>query len=155
MKWGRRKAKQYENAAKTSRESAKEWQEIGKYKASKAKSQAKADKIMNKYNKKATSDRRNAKEADRALKMEQKKNKFREARGNAYKARSKGAKLATNILGGPYANRTYNSVIAAGGSKTGARVVTGLTTIGGPLAHIAVSALYTEQAGSGGTARRY
>lgn len=151
MKWGRRKARGYEAGAKRARESAKEWREIGQHKAQKAmakgaKGQAKAQKILSKYNAKAEADIADAKSRERLLKAEQKKNKFREARGNAYKIRSIGAKLATNIWAGPFANRTYNSVIAAGGTKTGARVVTTLTAFGSPLAHLAVSALYTENA---------
>lgn len=61
-------------------------------------------------------------------------------------ARSKGAALATNLLGGFFANRTYNSVIAAGGSKWAARGATFAAGIlGGPfgLQHIVISEAIT------------
>ena len=151
MRWGKRKARIYESKATNSRLSAKEWNEIGQHKYKKLTSAGKiekANKVKAKYDEYAKKDRSDAKQYSQKLKTEQAKNKFRESRGNAYKSRSKGAKLATNLLAGPFANRTYNSVIAAGGTKNGARIVTALVGVGGPLAHLAVSALYTEAAGS-------
>lgn len=52
MKWGVRKAQKYENKARISRESAKEWLEIGKYKADRLRSKgkdARASKAEAKY----------------------------------------------------------------------------------------------------------
>lgn len=74
------------------------------------------------------------------------KKEFRDRRKEVSKSRTAGAKLATNLLAGPFANRTYNSVIAAGGSKAGAIGVTAATSILGPVGHIAVSAIYTNNA---------
>lgn len=75
------------------------------------------------------------------------KKDFRARRKEVSKSRTAGAKLATNILAGPFANRTYNSVIAAGGSKVGALGFTAATAvIGGPIGHIVVSAVLTNNA---------
>lgn len=162
MKWGRRKARIYTNKIRTAKESAKEWNEIGKRKSAKALSKGKtekASKIEAKYKNYAKKDRADAKRYSQKLAEENRRNKFREARGDVYKTRSKGAKFATNLLGGAYANRTYNSVIAAGGSKAGARAITAATTIlGGPVspaAHLAVSSYYTHQAGKKKTHKQY
>ena len=159
MKWGRRKARIYTEKIGTAKKSAKEWDEIGKYKTSKALSRGdvkKASKIEAKYKKYAKQDRIDAKKYSEKLTEEKRRNKFRKARGDLYKTRSKGAKFATNMLGGAFANRTYNSVIAAGGSKSGARAVTAATAIlGGPAAHLAVSSHYTRKAGRKETAKQY
>lgn len=159
MKWGQRKARFYSSNAKKSRESAKEWKEIGDYKSKKLRSKGrikKANRVAAKYDRRVKSDLRDAKIYEHNLKKEQSKNKFREARGNVYKTRSRGAKVATNIISGPFANRTYNSVIAAGGTKTGARIVTALTgAAGGPLGHLVVSSLYTKEAGRNATIKGY
>ena len=163
MKWGRRKARIYTNKIRTAKESAKEWNEIGKRKSAKALSKGKTDKaskIEAKYKDYAKKDREDAKRYSQKLAEENRRNKFRKARGDAYKTRSRGAKFATNVLGGTFANRTYNSVIAAGGSKAGARAITAATAIlGGPVAapaaHLAVSSYYTRQAGKKKTAKQY
>ena len=158
MRWGKRKAKYYQDKANEARESAKEWKEMGKYRAQKLVSKGKnekAKKVRSKYNERARDDISDAREYDKKLKVEQTKNKFRQARGDLYKTRSTGAKLATNILGGAFANRTYNSVIAAGGTKAGARIATALASVGGPLGHIAVSAVFTNAAAKNDTIKRY
>lgn len=73
---------------------------------------------------------------------------FRSARKEVGKSRSTGLKLVTNLLAGPFANRTYNSVIAAGGKESGAIAMTAATALlGGPIGHLAVSAIYTHKAG--------
>lgn len=57
--------------------------------------------------------------------------------------RTMGSKIAMNIWAGPFANRTYNSVRASGGSKGSAFAITTATAIlGGPIGHIAVAELY-------------
>lgn len=67
---------------------------------------------------------------------------FKQKRSDISNSRTMGSKLATNMLAGPYANRTYNSVIAAGHSKTRARAETAATTIlGGPVGHVMMSAV--------------
>lgn len=157
MKWGHRKAQQYTNKAKNARASAKEWDEIGRHKAAKAQAKgnkAKADKILSKYSQKAKQDRADAKNYEAKAKTKERESKFQGKQAEVKSSRSTGAKLATNVLAGPFANRTYNSVIAAGGTKTGARVVTGLTALGGPLAHVVVSHLYTKSYGEKKTIRR-
>ena len=159
MKWGVHKAqkagtayqssgtKKYIKKAKTARESAKEWNEIGRAKAAKYEAKGKIDKankIKSKYDFNAKTDRYAAKRFEEKAARCRQKDKFREKRVNASDSRSKGAKAATFLLAGPMANKTYASVIAAGGTKTGARVVTALASAGGPLGHVAVSALYTK-----------
>lgn len=158
MKWGHRKAQRFETKAGRARESAKEWQEIGRHKASKYEAKGntkKADKIKMKYDLKAAQDRADAKSYERRAKAKTAEAKFQQNQAKAGAARSRGAKLATNILAGPFANRTYNSVIAAGGTKTGARVVTGLVSMGGPAAHIVAGYAYTKMAGEKKTAKNY
>ena len=163
MKWGRRKARIYTKKIRTAKESAKKWNEIRKRKSAKALSKGKtekASKIEAKYKDYAKKDRADAKMYSQKLNEENRRNKFRKARGDVYKTRSRGAKFATNVLGGTFANRTYNSVIAAGGSKAGARAITAATAIlGGPVAapaaHLAVSSYYTRQAGKKKTAKQY
>lgn len=102
---------------------------------------AKANKADKEYRKVAKEYKNSVKKGEQ---------KFRDARSNVSASRTTGAKLATNILAGPFANRTYNSVIAAGGSRTKAKVVTAVTGIlggAGGIGHLAVSALYTNNAG--------
>ena len=57
-------------------------------------------------------------------------------------SRSTGAKVATFLLAGPFANRTYSAVRAAGGSRAKAMGVTAAATIlGGPLGHLVASGI--------------
>lgn len=96
------------------------------------------------------------KEVESKLAGSQREDKFRATRKDISASRKMGHKLATNILAGPFANRTYNSVIAAGGSRPAAIGVTLATGfIGGAVGHLAVSALYTKTAGDGNTTRNY
>jgi hypothetical protein len=159
MKWGVRRAQKYEKKARIARESAKEWDEIGKAKADKLRSKGKndkADRVLAKYRDNAKTDRSDAKKYEAKAKQENTKNNFRDARRDVSKSRSTGAKIATNILAGPFANRTYNSLKAAGASDASAAVVTGVTTmLGGPVGHIAVSALYTHAAGKNQLRKRF
>lgn len=74
-------------------------------------------------------------------------NKFKEKRNAMMTSRPAGSRIATAILGGPFANRTYNSVRAAGGSKTRAVAETAVTTaLGGPVGHVAISAVIAGDA---------
>lgn len=150
MKWGHRKAQKYASKARTARESAKEWKEIGANKAAKLMAKgktAKADKVAFKYKLKADQDLADAKAYENAAKAKERGAKYQEKQAEAGASRSRGAKLATNLLAGPFANRTYNSVIAAGGSKNAARVITAVTGYtGGALGHLVVSSLYRRGA---------
>ena len=106
----------------------------------------------------ASSKAENKKKAEQYLKnkakQDQKKENFRERRAEISSSRQLGHKLATNILAGPFANRTYNSVLAAGGTRAGAMAVTVVSNaLGGPMGHLAVSALYTNAASKGKTAK--
>lgn len=101
----------------------------------------KANEARDRY--KAAKKKYNAEAADR-------RDEFRDLRSEIGQSRSIGEKLVTNILTGAFANRTYNSVIAAGGSKYEAAGVTAVTgLVGAPLGHLAVSAIYTSKAGRG------
>ena len=155
MKWGKSRAQNYANKANISRESADEWREIGKNKADKYRAKgndAKANKISSKYETNAKKDIGDAKKYDSKKKIEEGKNKFRGKVKNIYEARSTGSKVVTNILAGPFANRTYNSVIAAGGNRAGAAIMTGIAgMLGGPFGHIVISSMYTKGAAKGRT----
>lgn len=84
------------------------------------------------------------------LDASRREDKFRATRKDISASRKTGHKLATNLLAGPFANRTYNSVIAAGGSRVAAAGITiAANLVGGPIGHLAVSALYTKSAGDG------
>lgn len=154
MRWGHRKAQKYEGKARTARESAKEWKEIGANKAAKLMAKGKtekANKVKLKYQMKANQDIADAKSYERRAKEKVRGAEYQKKQAEAGSKRSKGAKLATNLLAGPFANRTYNSVIAAGGSKNAARVMTGVATVlGGPIGHLAVSSLYRRTAEKNG-----
>lgn len=149
IKWGRRKAR-YEAKASEARKSARKLQE-GARNSSGRKSDRKAYKAQNERIKANTYSQK-AKEAGR-------KEKFVNERAQVKKSRSHGAKIATNIFAGPFANRMYDSVIAGGGTKTGARVVTalasGMGVLTGGLSNLAISGLYTRAAAKQKTVKRY
>lgn len=158
MKWGVRKSDKYRAKAKNARESAKEWDEIRENRVAKLRAKGKnkkADIADAKYRSNAKQDLDDAARYDQKAKAYVRKGKFKDARTDVSKSRSRGAKLATNILAGAFANRTYNSVIAAGGTKTAARLTTALASIGGPVGHLAVSALYTRGAGNNKLVKKY
>lgn len=84
------------------------------------------------------------------LDASRREDKFRATRKDISASRQTGHKLATNLIAGPFANRTYNSVLAAGGTRTAAMGVTIATgMIGGSLGHLVVSSMYTKSAGDG------
>lgn len=90
------------------------------------------------------------------LQKSQREDKFRATRKDISASRKTGHKLATNLIAGPFANRTYNSVIAAGGSRAAAAGITiAANLVGGPIGHLAVSALYTKSAGDGNLSRDF
>lgn len=74
-------------------------------------------------------------------------NKFKEKRNDMMTSRSVGSRVATAAMGGPFANRTYNSLRVAGHSKTRAVAETATTAVlGGPVGHIAISAVVAGDA---------
>lgn len=159
MKWGVRRAAKYADKARNARESAKEWKEIGDYKSSKLRAAGKnkkADRVEAKYKEYARQDRADAAKYDEKAAQKNREASFQKKQAEINASRSRGSRLASNIIAGPFANRTYNSVLAAGGTKTGAKVVTYATgVLGGPLGHIAVAHLYTKAAGERKTNKRY
>lgn len=107
-------------------------------------------KKANLYRSAAEFDRIDAADIETSLKKSQREDKFRATRKDISESRKTGHKLALNLIAGPFANRTYNSVIAAGGSRAAAAGVTiASNLVGGPIGHLAVSALYTKSAGDG------
>lgn len=146
-----RKTQKLKSKQSNARESAKEWDEMADYAESRGKT-----KRAEKFRKNADADRRDADYMESDIKASQREDKFRATRKDISASRKTGHKLATNILAGPFANRTYNSVIAAGGSRPAAIGVTLATGfIGGAVGHLAISALYTKTAGDGNTIRDY
>jgi hypothetical protein len=159
MKWGHRKAKKLEAKARLARESAKEWDEISKYQTKKLRAKGKIDKAdarERKYKEFADSDRADARRYEERAAIAKKEDKFREARKDVGAKRSTGSKVATLLLGGPFANKTYNSVIAAGGSKVGAIGTTAVATmLGGPVGNLIASSIITREAATGNTTKKY
>ena len=148
---GSRKTQKLMKKQSIARDSAKEWDEMADHASSKGKA-----KTADKYRKNAEQDRRDADAMNSKIKSSQREDKFRDARKDVGQSRKLGHKIATNILAGPFANRTYNSVIAAGGSRVKALGVTAVTgMLGGPIGHLAVSALYTKSAGDGNTDKKF
>lgn len=122
MKWGHRKAQELKAKALQARRSGDETA------AKKYEEQAKEKLATGK----------------RAEKFDQ---KYQEIRSK----RSFGAKAALLILGGPFANRTYSAVQAAGGSTSKAVATTAVATLlGGPLGHIVASSLIKNTVADGG-----
>lgn len=101
-------------------------------------------------------DRIDAAEYDAPIQKYQREDKFRATRKDISASRQTGHKLATNLIAGPFANRTYNSVLAAGGTRTAAMGVTIATgMIGGSIGHLVVSSMYTKSAGDGTTKNKF
>lgn len=168
MKWGHRKAQPIITSNRTARRKAKLAGDEA-FKKSYAKSKKefsgklggarKAGNIANKARKQAIKDSIAADKAHNKkirTDIKENKDKFRDARADVSASRSTGSKVATFLLAGPFANKTYNSVIAAGGSKAGAIGVTAASTVlGGPLGNLVVSSIYKNQAAKGNTIKRY
>lgn len=151
MKWGERKAQKYERKTVSSRESAAEWKEIGQRKADKLRSKGfnlTANKVQAKYDKRSDLDLRDANIYSNKAAVARRKQNFRVARNNISNSRSRGSKVVTAIMAGPFGNRLYDSALASGESKNSARTVTAMTRIlGGSFGQLYVSALYTNAAG--------
>lgn len=159
MKWGHRKSIQYASKAKATMQKAKELEGIGSNKASKLMAEGKkrkADSIQAKYKSKAQMNREKAERYEQKSVEKQRESNFQGAQAKVSASRNKGAKVATSILAGPFSNRTYNSVIAAGGSRWRARAVTfGTTLLGGPVGHLAVSHLFNKASGKNKLIKRF
>ena len=172
MKWGKRKAQQYNDKAnyinKTAGARVAYKKEAGKlinlrdankltraaHLQSKAKDLASSKKVTLRESNK------NARIAEKKVRNDLKSynKKTREARkvtANEFKikrekisdSRSFGSKAGAFLMSGLFANKTYNSVLAAGGSKNKARAVTFATGwLTGPIGHLAVSSIYKNQA---------
>lgn len=109
----------------------------------KAVTKAKSDYKKAKAEVKARSDNYNSDEG------QAKKQEFKDMRKAFGKSRSTGSKVATFMLGGVFANKTYNSVKVSGGSTVEAIGVTAATTmLGGPIGHLVVSEIYARDAAS-------
>jgi hypothetical protein len=151
MKWGHRKSVKFAAKAKNARAAAKEFDATGRAKANQLLAKGKikkAAKVEAKFRSKGDAERAKATRYDEKSARKQRESDFQGKQAEVGKSRSKGAKLATNLLNGFYANRTYNSVIAAGKTKTMARAATFATgVLGGPLGHIVVSHVMTKHAG--------
>lgn len=149
MRWGHRKAQQYESKARTARESAKEWNEIGKHKAAKLMAKGKtekAERVRQKYKLNAQQDLADAKAYERRAKEKKRGADYQKKQAEVGASRSRGSKLVTNLLAGPFANRTYNSVIAAGGTKNAAIAATAIASTMPVIGHLAVSSMYRRAA---------
>ena len=158
MRWGHRKARpeselrtarsNLKNARKTYNKSYNDAYSysqrhlISQYTNSKRRSES--DARWDKANRDADAYNKASKEYKQV--KSQKKAEFASARKDVSTSRSTGAKLATNLLAGAFANRTYNSVIASGGTKNKARAVTAASSIlAGPVGNVAVAALISRR----------
>ena len=154
MKWGHRKAVSYSNKATTARGAASAWKQKARSATSEraaSKYAKKANSFESKSNSYKSKSQKYTNKVNNIKTTKAKREAFVQKRKSVGKSRSLGAKIATNIIGGPFANRTYNSVIAAGGSKQAARgqaMVMGLLSYGtGGIANLGVSYLYKKGAG--------
>ena len=146
MRWGHRKAQKYSSRAAKDRQLAKQWDDAKTKEVERLRAQGKMKKAARAeadYNKYADAARNSAKNLESKAKLAKEYAKRNEKQADIKAQRTMGAKIATNLWAGPFANRTYNAVRAAGGSKGKAFAVTTATAmLGGPLGHIAVAELY-------------
>lgn len=128
MKWGVRKGRYYKKGVvKANR------------KATKFESQARELK------KQGLSDE--ARTARLAANKQRAKSKHLQKAADINATRSRGTKIVANLFAGPFANRTYNSLVASGKSKAVAAGLTYVTGyLGGPIGHMAVSAIIANDA---------
>ena len=119
MKWGHRKAIKYESKARTARQSAKEWKEIGKYKVQKALEKGKtnkAKKIEAKYDKYAKQDRASAKKYEKKAKNKYYDKATKKTR-TAVEKMSTGKAVGQSLMLGSYGSLVYTSLRQKGVSK--------------------------------------
>lgn len=119
MKWGHRKAIKYESKARTARQSAKEWKEIGKYKVQKALEKGKANKakkIEAKYDKYAKRDRASAKKYEKKAKTKYYDKATKKTR-TAIEKMSTGKAVGQSLMLGSYGSSVYTSLRQKGVSK--------------------------------------
>lgn len=128
MKWGKRKARRYENKAGIARRSAKEWRQIGNNKAAKLQSKGKlekADKVKAKYNKYARDDLAAAKKYESKA-NEKYYNKTTKKTRSRVEKMSTGKAVAQSMLMGSYGALAYNAARARGVSR-GKAAIQGIT----------------------------
>ena len=128
MKWGVRKGRYYKKGV--------------------VKANRKATKFENEARElKKSGDNDAARTARLAADKQRAKSKFLQNAADINATRSTGTKLVANLFAGPFANRTYNSLVAAGHSKAVAAGATYVTAyLGGPLGHILVSSVVANDA---------
>ena len=128
MKWGVRRFNHYSRSAdRNTRRAAKASSEATRLKArGNTEGAARAKQRADQYRAKA---------------------KFKEEVGRVNAFRGTGKKLLTNVLAGPFANRSYQSLIAAGKSRTAAAGITYVSAcLAGPIGPIAVAHFVAEDA---------
>ena len=142
MRCGHRKARKYVTKASTSRRSANEYDEKSKMAAQKGEKDN--ARMFSNYANRARQDaEKYAKKAKEQSAKIQKREDFYKKRIDVNNSRSTGEKIAMNIVAGPFANRTYNSMVANGSTEITAAYATIVTNIlAGPIGHIMVSGLY-------------
>ena len=119
MKWGHRKARRYEHKAQIARESAKEWKEIGAYKADKLAKKGKiekAKKVESKYAKYAKKDRADAKKYEQKAKEKYYDRATKKTR-TAVEKMSTGKAVSQSMVLGSYGSLVYTSARQKGVSK--------------------------------------
>ena len=69
--------------------------------------------------------------------------RFKDKRAEVSASRSRGSKVATVLLAGPFANKSYNAARAAGASKAQAMATTAIgSMLGGPIGNLVVAQIY-------------
>lgn len=137
MKWGVRKAQAHTNKAASLRKRADEYDAKGKTK----KAASLREKAGN-LNKKAAAEKR-------LVDFKKEANKIRDKR-------TVGEKVVTFLIGGVFANQTYNSARAAGASSAGATgaVILG-NILGGPIGQVAITKMYEHGAKKNTLVKKY
>lgn len=128
MKWGVRKGRYYKKYAAKAKRKQYDYESEAK-------------------NLRKRGDTDAARTAQLAANKQKAKAKHLQTAGDINATRSRGTKIVANLLAGPFANRTYNNLVAAGKSKAfaaGATYVTGY--LGGPLGHMLVSSIVANDA---------
>ena len=122
MKWGVRRARKNAEKGKTSRESAKEWDEMARYAKKKGKT-----KKAEKYSRYAAEDRANAKKYEQKSKQIMSKHEQRSSKATVDRVKNKstGKLLVESALMGTYGALKYNQARAKGATK-GKAIINGL-----------------------------
>lgn len=137
MKWGVRRAEKYSSKAGSLRTRADEFEAKGN-----AKKAASLRKKADKFTEKSAAEKR-------LVEFKKESNKVRDKR-------TFGEKVVTYLLGGPFANQTYNAARAAGAPKAGATsavIVGGI--LGGPVGQLTMTKLYERGAKKNTLVKKY